>query len=217
MPAALEVVRHTLDGLVRLAQEFSFLVVKTCRRSGKRRGRAQPFAVFFHQAEEALQEAVAAFHPGVGPFHVFGRRPGEHLEQAGGGAAVFFDHFVRRNYVPPGFRHFGAVFVDHALVIKPANRLIVIDQAEVAHHFGPEAGVDKVEHGMLRSADVLVNRKEVVDDFGIEWLGFVPRAKIPVEVPSRVHECVHGVGFAPCRAAALRASRVDELLIREQR
>ena len=52
------------------------------------------------------------------------------------------------------------------------------DQAQVAHHFGPETRVDQMQDGVLDPTDVLIDRKPVVDLFGgVEGCGSVVRAR----------------------------------------
>ena len=43
-----------------------------------------------------------------------------------------------------------------------SHRLVVRDQAQVAHHLGPEARIDQVQNRVLHAADVLVDRKPVL-------------------------------------------------------
>ena len=79
-----------------------------------------------------------------------------------------------------------------------------LDQAEVAHHLGPETRVQQVQDGVLDAADVLVHGHPVVSapgDHGLLVLGIA----VAHEVPGAVDKGVHGVGFAPRRAATDRA------------
>src|SRR6218665_859348 len=45
----------------------------------------------------------------------------------------------------------------HALGEQPVERLIDLDQAQVAHHLGPKARIQQVQDGVFYAADVLVH------------------------------------------------------------
>jgi hypothetical protein len=45
----------------------------------------------------------------------------------------------------------------HALREQAGERLVDRDEAQVAHHLGPEARVQQVQDGVLDAADVLVD------------------------------------------------------------
>ena len=63
---------------------------------------------------------------------------------------------------------------------------------------------------MLDAADVLINREPVVRNLRIKWRFVIVRVSVAIEIPGRIHECVHGVGLAPCRPATLRTLRVQK-------
>lgn len=96
-----------------------------------------------------------------------------------------------------------AVGHQHALGEEVLERLVVLDEAEIAHHLRPEAGVEQMEHGVLDAADVLVHRHPIVGALVDHGRGAVGRA-VALEVPGAVDEGVHRVGFALGVAAALR-------------
>ncbi len=64
---------------------------------------------------------------------------------------------------------------------------------------------------MLDATDVLIDRKPVLRGLGVKRSMVVVRVCVTVEIPGRVDEGIHGIGFAARRAAALGTSRVDEL------
>ena len=112
----------------------------------------------------------------------------------------------------------GAAAVDvvehHALCEQAGEGLVDFHQAQVAHHFGPEARVQQVQDGVLDAADVLVHAAAargvlriahpVTGAIGHHLLGVV-RIAIAHEVPGRIDEGVHRVCFAPRGSAALGA------------
>ena len=63
---------------------------------------------------------------------------------------------------------------------------------------------------MLDAANVLVDRKPVVRLRGIKRSLVVFRVGITVEIPRRIDERIHGVGFTPCRVAALRTFHIQK-------
>jgi hypothetical protein len=84
----------------------------------------------------------------------------------------------------------------HALSEELAHGLVVLNDADVAHHLGPEARVNQVQDGVLHAADVLIDGEPVGDLFGIEGRGGVLRIAVAIEVPAGIDEGVHGVGLA---------------------
>ena len=81
----------------------------------------------------------------------------------------------------------------------------------VAHHLGPIARVDQVQHRMLDAADVLIDRHPVRDFLRIERHAVVMRIAVAEVIPVRIDERVHRVRVALRRASALRADHVDIL------
>ena len=164
-----------------------------------------------YQSENPSQEPAGAFDAGILPVQFAFGRGGKQSVKARGIGSVARHHVVGGNRVAHALRHLGATFNDHALGEKPLHRLGILYQSQVAHHFRPEARVDQVQDGVLHAADVLIDRKPVCDGLAINWLIRQPRIGIAIEVPGRVHEGVHGIGFAARFAAALRTLGVDEL------
>src|ERR1022692_660988 len=161
MPASLKVVGHALDGLVKLALNA------TCGRIQLRGKRFSPVWVFWlcivlHEAKHSAQESLDAFYAGILPVQVTVGGSGEQAVETGGVGAVAGDHVVRADYVAETFRHFGAVFDDHALREEALYRLVVGDETHVAHELGPEARVDEVQDGMLDAANVLVDGEPIL-------------------------------------------------------
>ena len=161
-------------------------------------------------AEQAREEAVRTFDAGLVPVHVLLGRRGEEREQAARIRAVFHHHVVGVHDVALGFGHGLAVELDHALGEEVFEGFIDRDEADVAHHFAPEARVEQVHDGVGDAADVLVDGEPGVDSGGIEGLFGVLRVDVAEEIPGRVHEGVHGVGLAARGFAAFGAGGVDE-------
>ena len=74
-------------------------------------------------------------------------------------------------------------------------------QAEIAHHLGPEARVEEVQDGVLDAADVLIDGQPVSRAL-IDHRAVLVRARVAHVVPRGIDEGVHRVGFAARRAAA---------------
>ena len=82
--------------------------------------------------------------------------------------------------------------------------------AEVAgrgHGAGKEARIEQVQNGVLDAADILVDRQPGVGG-GLVGRRVGMRCGEAGEIPGRVDKCVHGVGLARCRAAALGADHI---------
>ncbi|CAM5197713.1 hypothetical protein CDEF62S_03111 [Castellaniella defragrans] len=104
----------------------------------------------------------------------------------------------------------------HALAQQSREGLGELHHAQVAHDARPEARIQQVQHGVLDAADVLVHRHPVVVA-RIHHGPVVAGRRIAHEVPGRVDEGVHGVGFAPRGLAAARAvARQERLALGER-
>ena len=68
-----------------------------------------------------------------------------------------------------------------------------------------------MQDGVLDAADVLIDGEPVLRGLRVERSAVVVRVGVAVEIPGRIDERVHGIGFAARRTAALGAGRVDEL------
>ena len=94
----------------------------------------------------------------------------------------------------------------HALRQQFGERLVHFHQPQVAHHLGPKPRVQQMQDGVLNAADVLVHATAtaglvafahpILRAFGHHRLR-IGRIAIAHEVPARINEGVHGVGFAP--------------------
>ena len=91
----------------------------------------------------------------------------------------------------------------HALREQLGEGLVHFHQAQIAHHFGPEARIEQVQNGVLNAADVLIHGHPVVGALGHHLVG-VGRVAIAHEIPRRIDKGVHGVGFAARGFAAHR-------------
>ncbi len=152
-----------------------------------------------------------AADPGRAPRPALVPRPHEHQEQPDRVGAVALDQVVGILDVAPRLRHALAVGTqDLALVEQPQERLVLLDQADVAHGLGPEAAVQQVHHRVLGAAGVLVDRCPVIDQGEVDRACLVVRRQVAEPVPRRIDEGVHRVGLAPRGAAANRADRVAE-------
>ena len=91
----------------------------------------------------------------------------------------------------------------HALREQLGEGFVHFDQAQIAHHFGPETRIEQVQNGMLNAANVLVHGHPVVSTLGHHLVG-IGRVAIAHKVPRRIDKRVHGVGLAAPRFAAHR-------------
>ena len=201
MDTVREIAGHPPDRLVRLAAERDVRRFESFPPGGAA-GPDQPFGLARDHPLEAPEVARRAREPGVGPVHfLLGRGLEQHIEPDRVGP-VTLHHGVGVHDVALALRHLGAVLDDHALAQLADNRLVVRNEAQVAHHPGPEAAVDEVQDGVLHAADVEVNGKPGAHPFRIERGAAVRRIEVAVEVPGRVHEGVHGVRLPAGGAAA---------------
>ena len=115
------------------------------------------------EAIEAAQEALNAGDAVFLPIEIAIGRGREERIKARGVGPELRDHVVGRNHVAEILRHLGAVFDHHALCEQALGGLVVLDDADVAHHFRPEARIDQVQNGVFYAADVLVDRKPAGD------------------------------------------------------
>ena len=132
-------------------------------------------------------------------------------------APYFCEHVVGIDDVALRLRHDRAVLEHHALRQQPRERLVEVDQADVAEHAREEPRVEQVQDRVLDAAAVEVDRHPVRRRRRIERQLVVLRIAEAQEVPRRVDERVHRVGLAPRRPAALRTRHVDELRHLRQR
>ena len=210
MPAALKVIAYALDGLVEFALNLPCLWRE--RRAGQ--VSANAFLARTFRSDKTInpaQESLNAFDARILPVEIAVRWSGEQAVEARGVGAIASHHFVRTDDVAETLRHFGAIFNHHALREEAFDGFVMGDEAEVAHELGPEARVDEVKDSVLNAADVLVDGKPILRDFGIERSAVVVRVRVTIEIPGRIDEGVHGIGFAPRQTAALGTRRVDEL------
>src|SRR5215210_2571 len=100
-----------------------------------------------------------------------------------------------------------------SLVAQAGHRLVEVDEPEVPHALGEEAGVEQVQYGVLDAAGVLVNGKPLLPPHGVERPPIVVRREVTVPVPGGVHEGVHRVRLARSWTPAAGALRVVEVRI----
>ena len=206
MPARFEVTGHAADRLMQLAQHRPVGRVARCRAAfDSLRGVAVDKPV---HAREKTPHALDAL---VLPVEIPVGRRRKQREHAGGVRAVGLDEVLRTHHVAEVLGHLVAVADDHALREKPADRLVPVDQPEVPHHHREEAAVDQVQHRVLHASDVLVDREPRSRFFGTVGRIRIPRVDVAVEVPARVHERVHRVGFPLGLASASRAGSLRVL------
>ena len=94
----------------------------------------------------------------------------EHQEQPDGVGTVAGDEVVRIDGVAARLRHPLAVEAqDLALVEEPLERLVLVNETDVAHHLRPLARIQQVHHRVLGAAGVLVDRCPARDEGAVDW------------------------------------------------
>src|ERR1041385_3246279 len=112
-----------------------------------------------HQAVNTIQKAPGSVDAFFAPFEIFFWRSSKERIEAPGVRAIVVGHFVSANHVAFGLGHSGAALKHHTLRKKPGDRLVMIDQAEVAHHFAPETRIQQVQDGGRYAPDVMIDWK----------------------------------------------------------
>ena len=87
--------------------------------------------------------------------------------------------------------------------------LLRVDNADVVEELVPEAGVEKVQRGVLHAAVIPVHRAPVLLRLVRDRRLVVVRIHIAQEVPRRTRPLGHGVGLALGGASALGALGID--------
>ena len=202
-----DVARHAADRVVRLPPERLLGVGAVGTALGDALA-ADGLRPVIDEPPDAHQEPEAALEARVAPLDFLLRRRDEHHVQPQRVGAVFLQHVVGIDDVALGLRHHGAALEHHALRQQALERLVEVDQPDVAQHAREEARVQQVEDGMLDAAAVEIDRHPVGRLQRVERQHLVRRIGEAQEIPGRVDERVHGVGFPPGRAAARRALHV---------
>src|SRR5450432_807048 len=200
VPAGFEIVRHLPDGLVELAEHLAIGLAGAPLLGDVARG----------ETVGAAQETGDAFGALGAPVDFSFGRTGEEYEHAGGIGAELLGQHVGAHHVALGLRHLGAFGDHHALREESPGGLVVLDEADIAHHLGEKSRVDQVQDGVFDPADILVDFEPVGDLGRVERRDAVVRVAVPVEIPGAVEKRIHGIGFAFGGAAALGAGYVDE-------
>ena len=118
---------------------------------------------------DPVQEAMDAADPGRAPRPALVPRAHEHQEQPDRVGAVARDELVGILDVAARLRHPLAVGAqDLALVEQPLERLVLLDQPDVAHHLRELAGVEQVHDRVLGAAGVLVDRRPPLDQVAVD-------------------------------------------------
>ena len=213
--AVAHILRDLADRHVQDAAQF-LLVLRERRDIVVRPAGLDRLLEVAEDAPDAVEEAVRAFDALVAPLEVAVDRCGEQDEEAGRVGAVLRDDLLRRDDIALRLRHLRTVLEDHALRQEVRERLIEVDEAGVVQDLREEARVQEVQDGVLDAADVLIDRRPVIDLVLGERLLVVVRVRVAQVVPRRADEGVHRVRLARRIGAALRALAVDEALARRQ-
>src|SRR5215210_5992515 len=118
------------------------------------------------------------------------------------------------DHVAAALAHLVSVWPEYVpLVAQAGHGLVKVDQTEIPHDLGEEAGVEQVQYGVLDAAGVLVNGEPLLSPFGIERPFIVVRREVAAPVPRGIHEGVHRVRLARGRAAATGTLGVVEVRV----
>src|SRR5260370_23069651 len=139
--------------------------------------------ITYHEPVSAAQEAEHAFHAGVLPVEFAVRRGGEQGVHARGISTKTSDHIIGGNHIPLALGHLGAIFDYHALSKEAKDRLVMVNNSQIAHESRPEARVDQVRDGVLHAADGLIDWEPVIDGCGIWRAVFGLRVAGSLQVP----------------------------------
>lgn len=97
----------------------------------------------------------------------------------------------------------------HALREHAGERLVHADVSRRLHRAGKEARIQKMQDRVFDAADILIDRHHVVGHGRRSRRVFVPRIGEAREIPRRIDERIHRVGFAfRSRSIAFGASDV---------
>src|SRR5207248_3173304 len=99
---------------------------------------------------------------------------------------------------------------DHPLREQPLEWFGAIEKSEVAHHLRKKTRVEQMQNRMLNSTDVLIDGHPRLRRLSRKRELRITRIAIAREIPGRIDESVHRVGFATACAAALRAGHAQK-------
>src|SRR3989304_3938962 len=135
-------------------------------------------------APACLAAPVAPADPRRAPRTALIPRAHEHQEQPDGVGAVARHELIRILDVAARLAHPLAIRTqDLALVEQPEERLILVDQADVAHGLGEEPAVQEVHDGVLGAARVLVHRGPAIHEGTIDCAAGLLRGEVAETVP----------------------------------
>ena len=66
-----------------------------------------------------------------------------------------------------------------------------------------------MEDCVLDSTNVLIHWHPVIVSTPVQWTFLIIWAGVAIEIPGRLHECVHGIHFSPCGTVTFRALSFD--------
>ena len=107
------------------------------------------------QAPHAPEKAVDPLHALGAPRLYHFQRPHEHLVEPEGVGPILDENIIRVDNVAARLGHFLAVLAENEpLVHQPEERFRARDMAQIEENLVPETGVEQMQHGVLRAADV---------------------------------------------------------------
>ena len=173
--------------------------------------------VLLEKAPDTAQETVAALHTLLIPVQIPFGGSGKKDKKPPCIGTIAFDNLIGSNNITQRLGHFGAILIDHALSQEALERLLNFYQALIKKKFGEKTGIKQMQHGMLYTPDILVNRQPVINLLFTERSLLLARIRIAQIVPGRTKESIHGIRFPPGRAPALRAAGLHKIFAFQQR
>ena len=98
-----------------------------------------------------------------------------------------------------------------------SERLVKIEVTHITECLTEETCIEKVHRRVLRTADVLVDRAHLIDEFSVERFLIVLVIRVTELIPGRINEGIHGIRITLCGSAALRTCGVHELVALRKR
>ena len=166
-----------------------------------------------NQVVETVQETGYALDTAVIPLCIQFRRSYEKLIETQGIAAIVAYQIIRGYDISFRLTHFDTILTsDHTLVEQLLERLVEVNNTDIAQELCVETGIQQMQYCMFNTADVHINRQIFVCFLTGYQFFIVLVIYIAQEVPGRSSPLRHGVCLTFCRSAAARAGGVDPLV-----
>src|SRR5205823_3249921 len=170
-----------------------------------------------HRCEETVKETSRAGDARIPEIAALLVRTEEHEIGAKSIGAPGLDVFVGIDDVALRLRHLRAFTDDVTVRAEAGERLLEVEDSRIAQRHRDETRVEKVQYGVLVTANVRSYRQPLFGDFLLEGNVVVTNARVTQEIPRVVEEIVGHVGLATTVLAALWTSNAVPLFMACQR